>query len=149
MFLEKLRSYSSKERRWKLPQDCTGLRLFNGDFITPVRNIVSSILKHFWRDEMTQGKRQVVDTHATDPQHSESDSATHESRPSLVIKAECSSSQIPSTKPGETRAKIGFSNAFSRIEVRMEGDEFPVDGQLVRATIYARYILSFLRSSTY
>jgi hypothetical protein len=147
IFLKKSRAYSTKERRWKLPQNCT--RLFNRDFYTPVRNVVSSILKHFWKDATTQGKRKVVDTHATDLQHSESDPATHKSRPSLVIKAEGSSFQNPLPKPGEPGANIGFSNAASCIEVRAEGDEFPVDEQLVRATIYARYVLSFLQSSTH
>ncbi|KAJ2914083.1 hypothetical protein MD484_g6330, partial [Candolleomyces efflorescens] len=137
-FLKKSRSYSLKERRWKLPRNCT--RLFNGDFYTPVRNIVSSIMKHFWKDAMTQGTRQVVDTHTTDLQHSRSDPESHKSRPSLVIKAAGSSFQTPLPKTGETVKAVGFSNAASCIEIRCEGDDFPVEEQLVRATIYARQI---------
>ncbi|KAJ2912848.1 hypothetical protein MD484_g7567, partial [Candolleomyces efflorescens] len=137
-FLKKSRSYSLKERRWKLPQNST--RLFNGDFYTRVRNIVSSIMNHFWKDAMTQGTRQVVDTHTTDLQHSRSDPESHKSRPSLVIKAAGSSFQTPLPKTGETVTAVGFSNAASCIEIRCEGDDFPVEEQLVRATIYARQI---------
>jgi hypothetical protein len=142
MFLKKSRSYSTKERRWKLPRNCT--RLFDRDFYTPVRNVVSSILNHFWKGVITEGKRQVVDTHATDLQHSEADPTTHHSRPSLVIKAEGPSFQIPLPKSGEKPAKIGYSNVASCIDVRMEGDELSVDEQLVRIAIHARYVLSFL-----
>ena len=135
-FLKKSRSYSMRERRWKLPHDCT--RLFNGDFYTPVRNIVSSIMKHFWKDATAQGKRQVVDTHTTDLQHYRSDPESHKSRPSLVIQAAGSSFQTPLPELGETATTVGFSNAASCIEIRCEGDDFPVEEQLVRATIYAR-----------
>ena len=146
-FLKKTRSYSLKERRWKLPRNCT--RLFDRDFYTPVRNVVSSILKHFWRDATTQGTRQVVDAHATDLQHSEADPPAHRSRPSLVIKAEGPSFQLPLPRSGETPEKIGFSNIASCIEVRMEGDELPADQQLVHTAIYARHVLPFLSWSTH
>lgn len=142
IFLKKSRSYSFTQRRWKLPRNCT--RLFDHDFYTPVRNIVSSILKHFWRDSVAQGTRQVVDTHATDLQHSESDPPAHNSRPSLVIKAEGPSFQLPRPKPGENLAAVGFSNIASCIDVQMEADELPVDEQLVRVAIYARYVQLFL-----
>ena len=113
IFLKKSRSYSKKERRWKLPQNCA--RLFNRDFCTPVRSVVSSIMKHFWTG--AEGKREVVDTHSTDLQHNEGDPVTHKSRPSLVIAAEGPSFQLPRKVPELVPSTTGFSNITSCIAV--------------------------------
>ncbi|RXW20928.1 hypothetical protein EST38_g4918 [Candolleomyces aberdarensis] len=137
-FLKKSRFYSLTQHRWKLPRSCA--KLLNNDFHTPFLNVLSSILKHFWGDSAAQGTREVIDTHSTDLQHCEADSVIHHSRPSLVIKAQGPSFQLPYTKPGETQPKVGYSSIALCIEIQAEKDEIPIFDQLVRVAIYARQL---------
>ncbi|KAJ2915001.1 hypothetical protein MD484_g5405, partial [Candolleomyces efflorescens] len=147
-FLEKSRSYNTKERRWKLPQPQNYTRLFldREFYITPVRNVILAILKHFRSGVINGGRRRVVDAHSTELQHCEGDIATsHKSRPSLVITAEGPSFQLPPVDSSGQKAplKVGWSNIASCIEVAISEDdeELPrVKEQLVRAAIYARQI---------
>jgi hypothetical protein len=135
-FLKKSRSYSLTKRRWKLPQNYA--KLVDSDVYAPVRNIVSSIVRHFWPAAAAQRLRQVVDTHATAIQHSDAEFSSHTSRPSIGIVAQGPSFQLPSIRPGSIPAKIGFSNIAACIEVQVDGEEIPVDEQLARAAINAR-----------
>ena len=136
-FLKTSRFYSLRERRWKIPQNLA--KLLDSNYCTPFRNIVASVVRHFWRDATWQGRREVVDTHATDLQHCLADPPEHASRPSLVIKAKGPSFQLPCVRIGQSLAKIGFSNTAACIEIQPEGGELPVSEQLARAAIYARY----------
>ncbi|RXW12603.1 hypothetical protein EST38_g13250 [Candolleomyces aberdarensis] len=137
-FLKKSRFYNLTQHRWRLPRNYT--KLLYGDFYTPFCNIFSSILRHFWRNESAQGTRRVVDTHNTPLRHSKAENPSLTSRPSLVIKAEGPSFQLPDTEPGQKPAQVGFSNVAACIELRAEGDNFPVSEQLVRVAIYARQL---------
>jgi hypothetical protein len=144
-FLKKSRSYSVTHRHWKLPRNCA--KLFDNDFYTPFLNVVSSIVKHFWSDAWARSTRQVVDTHVTDLQHSETDHQFHCSRPSLVIKAEGPSFQLPRIAAGARPAGIGFSNISSCIEIQVEGEESSVTEQLLHVAVYARYVRMTLEST--
>jgi hypothetical protein len=135
-FLKKSRFFCLAERRWKLPRSYT--KLIDTNFYTPLLNVVSSIVKHFWRDASTQKTRHVVDTHKADLQHSKHDPPSHRSHPSLVIRAEGPSFQLPTASLGAKPSKIGFSNVAGCIEIQIEGAEPPVSEQLVRVAIYAR-----------
>jgi hypothetical protein len=135
-FLKQSRFYNLTHRRWKMPRSCA--KLFDTDICTPFLNIFSSILKHFMREAGAQGTRQVVDTHSTDLLHREADGVTHHSRPSLVVKAEGPSFQLPHARPGERSRKLGYSNVASCIEIHTNGNELPISDQLVRVAIYAR-----------
>lgn len=145
-FLKTSRFYSLPERRWKLPQNYT--KLLDTNFYTPFRNIVSSVVRRFWGDAARQRSREVVDTHATDLQHSMADPPAHASRPSLVIKAKGPSFQLPRIRNGEPPAKIGFSNIAACIEIHIDDGERPISEQLARAAIYARYISTVSMFST-
>ncbi|KAJ2914986.1 hypothetical protein MD484_g5414, partial [Candolleomyces efflorescens] len=131
-FLKSSRFYSVPERRWKLPRNYS--KLIDTNFYTPYCNIISSIMRYFWRDASRGGSRKVVDTHVTELSHSSEDPSTHTSRPSLVIKAAGPSFELPSSD------KIGFSNIATCIEVQVEGGESPVWKQLAQTAIYARQI---------
>jgi hypothetical protein len=135
-FLKKSRFYSLAQRRWRLPRSCS--KLLDKDFHTPFLNIFSSVVKHFWWDSTTPGMREVVDTHAIDIPHRETNSVIHHSRPSLVIKAEGPSFQRPYTEPGEQRQKVGYSNIAACIDIYVDGNEPSISDQLIKATIYAR-----------
>ncbi|KAJ2911438.1 hypothetical protein MD484_g8976, partial [Candolleomyces efflorescens] len=138
-FLRKSRAYNSTQRRWKLPR--SGAKLLNEDFYTPFLNIISSIIKHFWEDSAAQGTRQVVDTHSTDLRHREAYSVVHHSRPSLVIKAQGSSFQLPhDARPRDKQYTVGYSNITSCFEIQLETNDTPLYDQLVRVAIYARQI---------
>ncbi|KAJ2912838.1 hypothetical protein MD484_g7575, partial [Candolleomyces efflorescens] len=134
-FLKKSRFFSLTEQRWNLPRSYT--KLIDTNFYTPVVNIVSSIVKHFWRDASAQKTRRVIDTHRTDLDHSKCDPSSHKSRPSLVIRAEGPSFQVPAAPSGRRLSKIGFSNVAGCIEIQVEGAEIPVSDQLIRVAIYA------------
>ena len=135
-FLKKCRLFSIAEQRWKLPRSYT--KLIDTSFYTPLLNVVSSIVKHFWRDASARKTRQVVDTHRSDLYHSEDDPPSHTSHPSLVIRAEGPSFQVPVAHPGRRVSKIGFSNVAGCIEIQVEGVEMPASDQLIRVAIYAR-----------
>ncbi|KAJ2913152.1 hypothetical protein MD484_g7263, partial [Candolleomyces efflorescens] len=137
-FLRKSRFYSLSQRRWKLPRSCA--KLLDKDIHTPFLNILSSILKYFLGEITAEVTRELVDTHATDLRHREPNSTLHHSRPSLVIKAEGPSFQLPSTEPGQTLQKVGYCNIATCIDIQVDGSEFPISDQLVRATTYARQI---------
>ncbi|KAJ2914980.1 hypothetical protein MD484_g5412, partial [Candolleomyces efflorescens] len=137
-FLRTSRFYSFPERRWKLPKVYT--KLLDANYHTPFCNVVSSIVRGFWRDASREGSRKVLDTHATELQHGVEDPSTHTSRPSLVIQATGASFQLPDTEKSKPRAKIGFSNISTCIELQVEGDERPVSEQLAQAAIYARQL---------
>ncbi|RXW14697.1 hypothetical protein EST38_g11159 [Candolleomyces aberdarensis] len=134
-FLKKSPFYNVMQRRWKLPWNYT--KLLYGDFI-PHSATFPPILRHFWRNKSAQGTRRVVDTHNTNLQHSKADSPSLNSRPSLVIRAEGPSFQLPDTEPGQKPAQVGFSNVAACIELQAEGNDFPASEQLVRAAIYAK-----------
>ena len=135
-FLKKSRFYSLTQRRWKLPRSCA--KLLDGNFYAPFIKVLSSILKEFWRESGAQGTREVVDTHATALLHREANSVIHHSRPSLVIKAEGPSFQLPYTKSGETPQTVGYSNIAACVDIQVDGNESPISDQLVRVAIYAR-----------
>jgi hypothetical protein len=135
-FLKKSRFFSLTQRRWKLPRSCT--KLLDNDLCTPFLNVFSSILKHFWSNSSTHGTREVVDTHATGLLHCEADAVTHHSCPSLVIRAEGPSFQLPRANPDEAPPKVGFSNITSCIEIQVDGNDLPIGDQLAQMTIYAR-----------
>ena len=135
-FLKKSRVFCSTERRWKLPQSYT--KLIDDNFYTPFHNVISSVVRHFWRDAFAGKTRQVLDTHDTDLRHCEQDPSSHSSRPSLVVRAEGPSFQQPTTAPGAKPSKVGFSNIASCFEIQVDGDELPAAEQLVRVSIYAR-----------
>ncbi|KAJ2914982.1 hypothetical protein MD484_g5410, partial [Candolleomyces efflorescens] len=135
-FLKTSRFYSLSDRRWKLPQ--TYSKLLDTSPYTPLRNIISAVVRRFWRDASRQHSREVVDTHATDLRHSVEDPPTHTSRPSLVIKAKGSSFQLPFLQNQKSRTKLGFSNIAACIEIKVDGDELPISEQLAQAAIYAR-----------
>jgi hypothetical protein len=135
-FLKKSRFYSLTQRRWKLPRSCT--KLLDNDLCTPFMKVFSSILKHFWSDSPAHATREMVDTHATGLLHCEADAVTHRSHPSLVIRAEGPSFQLPRVDPGEAPPKVGYSNMTSCIEIQVDGNELPISDQLVRVAIYAR-----------
>ncbi|RXW23023.1 hypothetical protein EST38_g2833 [Candolleomyces aberdarensis] len=137
-FLKKSRFYDITQRRWKLPQSFT--KLLDSNPCAPFFNIVSSIVKHFWHDATAEGTRRVVDTHATDLPHIERRYPNHSSRPSIVIKAEGPSFQLPQTKTGDILAKLGFSNVAACIEIQAEGSELPTLEQAIRVGTYARQI---------
>ncbi|KAJ2928037.1 hypothetical protein H1R20_g9046, partial [Candolleomyces eurysporus] len=137
-FLKKSRFFCLTERRWKLPRSYT--KLIDTNFYTPLFNIISSIVKHFWRDASVHKTRQVVDTHNTDFRHSKDDPPSHKSRPSLVVRAEGPSFQHPTATPDVKPSKLGFSNVAGCIEIQVEGDQLPVSEQLVRVAIYARQL---------
>ncbi|KAJ2913149.1 hypothetical protein MD484_g7249, partial [Candolleomyces efflorescens] len=137
-FLRKSRFYSLTQRRWKLPQNYS--KLIDTNFHTPFLNIISGILKYFHGDRTARGAREVVDTHTIDIAHREANSVVHFSRPGLVIKAVGPSFQLPFTKPGEKRQKVGYSNIATCIDIYVDGNVPPIREQLVKATIYARQI---------
>ncbi|RXW17455.1 hypothetical protein EST38_g8396 [Candolleomyces aberdarensis] len=137
-FLRKSRSYSLAKRRWKLPRNFT--KLLNNDFHSPFLKILSSILNHFWNESIVRGTRLVIDSHATSLPHCEAGSTTHSSRPSIVIKAEGPSFQLPDSESGQTPAAIGFSNVTSCINLQIQQAETPVSEQLMQMAIYARQI---------
>ncbi|RXW15440.1 hypothetical protein EST38_g10415 [Candolleomyces aberdarensis] len=137
-FLKKSRFFCLTERRWKLPRSYT--KLIDTNFYMPFCNVISSIVKHFWRDASVQKARQVVDTHNTDLRHSKDDPPSHKSRPSLVVRAEGPSFQHPTATLGAKPSKISFSNVAGCIEIQVDGDELPVSEQLVRVAIYARQL---------
>jgi hypothetical protein len=139
-FLRKSRSYSLAERRWKLPRSCS--KLLNNDSHTPFLNVLSSILTYFWNKPNVRGTRVVIDTHATSLPHCEANPTTHSSRPSFVIKADGPSFQLPNCEPGQPPAVIGFSNVASCIDLQIQEAEAPLDEQLTRLVIYARYVLT-------
>ncbi|KAJ2912010.1 hypothetical protein MD484_g8405, partial [Candolleomyces efflorescens] len=60
--------------------------------------------------------------------------------PSLVIRAEGPSFQVPVAHFGRRLSKIGFSNVASCIEIQVEGPELPATEQLAQMAIYARQI---------
>ena len=135
-FLKKSRLYSLAQRRWKLPRRCT--KLLDNDLCGPFKKVFSSILDHFLDRSSAQETREIVDTHATDLLHREADALTHCSHPSLVIKAEGPSFQVPHTIQGNPSTSVGFSNITSCIEIYMQGNEPPIAEQLVQMAIYAR-----------
>ncbi|KAJ2926456.1 hypothetical protein H1R20_g10630, partial [Candolleomyces eurysporus] len=137
-FLKKSRFYSWTQCRWKLPRTCT--KLLDNDLYTPFLKVLVSILKHFKQDSTSQGTREVVDTHATDLLQGGTDSVAYHVRPSLVIKAEGPSFELPYTNPGEKPIKIGYSNIAACIDIQVEGSELTISDQLVRAAIYARQL---------
>ncbi|KAJ2914315.1 hypothetical protein MD484_g6093, partial [Candolleomyces efflorescens] len=137
-FLKKSRFYSLTQRRWKLPRSTT--KLLDNNFCTPFLRVFSSILKHFGGDSLAQGTREVVDTRSTWLQHCEVDAVDHHSCPSLVIRAEGPSFELPKTTPGKTPMRVGYSNITSCIEIQVHGNEVPISDQLVRVGIYARQI---------
>ncbi|KAJ2915009.1 hypothetical protein MD484_g5421, partial [Candolleomyces efflorescens] len=137
-FLKTSRLYSLSERRWKLPRDYS--KLIDANVYTPFRYIISSVVKHFWRDASRLGSREVRDTHATALPHSSVDPPTHTSMPSLVIKANGSSFQLPWGGVAGLTAKIGFMNIVACIEIEVEDNELPVLDQVAQAAIYARQI---------
>ncbi|KAJ2919615.1 hypothetical protein MD484_g793, partial [Candolleomyces efflorescens] len=138
-FLRKDRSYSLKQRRWRLPR--SGTKFLDKDFYTPFFNVLTSILAHFWNEPTVRGTRKVVDTHATGLPHYELDreSARHWSHPTFVIRAEGPSFQLPITQAEETPTDTGFSNVTACIDVHTQ-DHTPVSEELTRAAIYARQI---------
>ncbi|KAJ2914983.1 hypothetical protein MD484_g5411, partial [Candolleomyces efflorescens] len=137
-FLKTSHLYSLSERRWKLPRDYS--KLIDANVYTPFRYIISSVVKHFWRDASRECSREVVDTHATALPHSSEDPPTHTSIPSLVIKAKGSSFQLPYRGVAGLTAKIGFMNIAACIEIQVKDNELPVLDQLAQAAIYARQI---------
>ncbi|KAJ2914094.1 hypothetical protein MD484_g6314, partial [Candolleomyces efflorescens] len=126
-FLKKSRLYSLTERRWRIPQNYA--KLFDGDTLSPIFNVISSIVKSFWADAAEQGHREVVDTHGTDLRHSKFDPQSHRSRPTFVIKAEGPSFQLPQGGSSEDQTNVGFSNVAGCIEFQAEGDVLPVHEQ--------------------
>jgi hypothetical protein len=137
-FLKKSRFYNLKQHRWKLPHSFSNL--IDSNTCAPFCNIVSSIVKHFWGDATAEGTRQVVDTHATDLPHLEAKYPGHTSRPSIAIKAEGPSFQLPQTKTGDILGEIGFSNVAACIEIQVGGDELKPLEQAARVGIYARWV---------
>ncbi|RXW20940.1 hypothetical protein EST38_g4923 [Candolleomyces aberdarensis] len=137
-FLKKSRLYSWTQCRWKLPR--TYAKLLDNDLYTPFVKVLASILKQFKQDSTPQGTREVVDTHATDLLHDETDSVAHHARPSLVIKAEGPSFELPHTNSGGKAIKIGYSNIAACIDIQVEGRELTISDQMLRAAIYARQL---------
>ncbi|KAJ2914109.1 hypothetical protein MD484_g6309, partial [Candolleomyces efflorescens] len=72
--------------------------------------------------------------------HNESEYRDHYSSPSLVIKAEGPSFQLPPTTAGSRTGDIGFSNISTCIEIPVESDELSVSEQLLRVAVYASQI---------
>ncbi|KAJ2914988.1 hypothetical protein MD484_g5418, partial [Candolleomyces efflorescens] len=137
-FLRTSRLYSIPERRWKLPQNYS--KLLDTNCYTPFLNIISSIVRRFWGDVARQRSREIIDTHATNLQHSPVDPPAHVSGPALVIKAKGSSFQLPRTRKGESPSKLGFSNITTCVEIHIDDTARPVSEQLAQAAIYARQI---------
>ncbi|KAJ2912077.1 hypothetical protein MD484_g8335, partial [Candolleomyces efflorescens] len=138
VFLRKSRLYNSTQRRWKLPR--SGAKLLNNDFYTPFLNVFSSIIKHFWKGSTAEGMREMMDTHSIDLSHRETDSSIHHSRPSLVIKAQGPSFQLPYARDSDHQVIVGYSNIATCIEIQLEKENIRLSDQLVRVAIYARQI---------
>ena len=135
-FLRKSRLYSLAQRRWKLPRNYS--KLLDDDFYTPFSNVLSSILRHFWKESCSQGTRKIVNTHATRLEHCEARSTNHSSSPSFVIKAAGPSFSLPCSETGDVLGVVGSSNVSSCVDVQSEDEEMPVSEQLARVVIYAR-----------
>ncbi|KAJ2911553.1 hypothetical protein MD484_g8860, partial [Candolleomyces efflorescens] len=137
-FLKKSRLYSLTQRRWKLPRSYS--KILDNDTYAPMRNVIFSILKQFWPEEVAQGLRRVVDTHAARILH-DVESPNHSSRPTISIVAQGPSFELPPPPTDRSSpADIGFSNIATCIDVQDEDEGMPIDEQLARAAIYARQL---------
>ena len=137
-FLKKSRLYSLTQRRWKLPRSYS--KILDSDTYAPMRNVIFSILKQFWPEAVAQGLRRVVDTHAARILH-DVESPNHSSRPTISIVAQGPSFELPPPPTDRSSpADIGFSNIATCIDVQDEHEGMPIDEQLARAAIYARYV---------
>ena len=80
----------------------------------------------------------MIDTHSIPLLHRETDGVTHHSSPSLVIRAEGPSFQLPRANPGEGSPNVGYSNVASCIDIQVDANKTTIAEQLVKVTIYAR-----------
>jgi hypothetical protein len=130
--------YDMKKSRWtslsRRPKSKAQLR-------TAITGIVSSIIQHFYPSLRPGVSRSAVDSHDTLLQH---DNGKHASCPSISIKAEGPSFEVP--RNSEKSTGLGYTNVAGVVDARLDKEKGGSTEQAAELSIYCRYTVFLSRS---